>query len=181
MWISDKAYPLASFTEALHTTLGSLLLFAASGCLAGIVMIFNPQEPESLVPALFVWVFAAIGSAIALFGIPFFLVHFWTLYHLLFTEESRWRLFCIAFATHAGLILVSMWLADFSQNWLRGLIGIGIICSPGFVLNKYGAFASKPADNLARKKPYLSRTEIPRGGDRIALCSGGHLLWEEWE
>ena len=136
MWTPDKAYPLASFTEAFHTTIGSLLLYAASGCLAGIVMIFDPSDAQSLVPALLVWILATIGSAIALFGIPFFLVQFWTLYHLLFTDESRVRLFYIAFVTHAGLILTSMWVLDFSHTWLRGSIGIGVICVLGFALNK---------------------------------------------
>ena len=66
---------------------------------------FEPRYSEyALLP--FGWIFPLLISGMALVGIPFLIVHFWTLYRLFYTDDSRVNLFFMAFATQSAICIL---------------------------------------------------------------------------
>ena len=145
MWNPVKDYPLSSFVDGIGTLFGSLVLFFTAGVLAFLMVAadahFSPWE------LLFGWPLCLVMSCVGLFGIPFLAIHFWTLYKLLYTEDSRLKLFYIAVAAHSvDFILLSCFTGDFSDYWIRDAIVIAVLTACFIVMYRLHFFKYELAD-----------------------------------
>jgi hypothetical protein len=140
MWNSIKDYPLSLFTGASHSLLGSLASFFAAGSLAYLLVVFDPGGEFSVAEVLFAWLYTLMFACVLLYGVPFLLVHFWTLYKLFYTEESRLKLFYVAFATHTLMFVVNIWLKQSASALLRSGVAVLVLAFFYGLLKKRGAF-----------------------------------------
>ncbi len=116
------------------------MLFFIAEILAYLLTRLEPHEFYSardyFVILPFAWCFDIILSAVVLVGIPFLVVHFWTIYHLLYTDDSRMKLFFIAFATQSAICISICCFTD-SGSWVRSLISLGAIAIAYLALKKF--------------------------------------------
>jgi len=140
MWNSIKDYPLSLFAGASHSLLGSLAGFFGAGSLAYLLVVFDPGEAFSVAQVLFAWLYTLMFACVLLYGVPFLLVHFWTLYKLFYTEESRLKLFYVAFATHTLMFVAGTWWERPESALLRSVAAVLVLAFFYGVLKKRGAF-----------------------------------------
>jgi hypothetical protein len=144
MWNPVKDYPIASFIDGFNTVWGSLFLFAAS-CSSGYLLVaFEPKYYFDFAGFLLEltcgWFFMLIISTITGFGIPLALILFWTLYRLIYSDDSRVRLCYIAAATQSVACLSVFWIGDYysGRSSIRVWIVLATLLAAFFVLRKLG-------------------------------------------
>jgi hypothetical protein len=147
MWYPVRNYPFAILVHVFNSLFGSMFLFIAACSLGYALTTFDPHSfdwpVENVVILTMAWIFPLIMSTIALIGIPFLLIHFWTLYRLFYTDDSRVNLFFIAFATQAAICILLGWIdlaGSFTVSWTRGLVSIGVIVAAYLTLKKLNLF-----------------------------------------
>ncbi len=148
MWNSEKDYPLSGFIDGAVSLLGALLLFQASATagytLTAFPLGFGNSFSGTLLELTFGWFYLFIGSFLMLFGIPCVLIHFWTFYRLIYTGDSKVKLFFISTCTHAAVCIIVLWVDDFSEYGFRGFISIGILIGAYFTLKKMDLLQDSP-------------------------------------
>jgi len=134
----NENHPLASFVDACHTLVGSLILFWIACMLGYVLTMYDFNGGFSILEISSFWFFLLVGAIIKLIGLPFAAVHFWTLYRFLYTEDPRLKLFFIACATQSVICIFCVWPYAFSDHWLRYFIVAGVLTGVYFTLKKFG-------------------------------------------
>jgi hypothetical protein len=140
MWNPIKDYPLSLFADASHSLLGSLAGFFAAGSLAYLVVVLDPSEGFKGAHVLFAWLYTLMFACIYVYGVPLLMIHFWTLYKLFYTDESRLKFFYVAFATHTIMFVVAVWFEHREEAVGRCVFSVLVLAVLFCLLKKRGVF-----------------------------------------